>query len=273
MGVAGAASVTLNPSQDTFISEYVSFANPNGTSTEMVIGTQGANVGHTRNRGLIQFDLSSIPPGAVVSSVTLSLRVTRVPLSPANSDFHLHRLLQPWDDLESTWPLRLDPDENWGTPGGQEGLDYSADFSGSVLVAGAGDYTFVSTPELVADVSRWLTNSAANHGWLVKTTNELVGFTARRFASREGFSGAPVLEVQFEPPSSPLRIHRTAIVNGEFCLSFNAQARGYIVERRDKADEGEWTPIWVLPAGDVPMEFTVCDPLREGNRFYRVREM
>jgi hypothetical protein len=270
---AGAESVTLNPAQDTFISEYISFSEPNGTGADMVIGTQGSNVSFKKNRGLIQFDVSSIPSGAVVNSVTLRLTATRNPLSAASSDFHLHRVLRPWDGLESTWSIRLEPGENWEEPGGQAGTDYSEASSSSVHVTGTGGYTFASTSGLIADVNAWLANPASNHGWLMKTEDESVAFTARRWSSGEAASGVPVLEVQFDPPAPPLRIHRARIVNGEFCLSFMAQAKGYVIERRDKADSGEWTPVWILPAGDVPMEFTVCDPLAEGNRFYRVREI
>ena len=272
VGAAGAASISLNPAQDTFISEYVPRAGPNGTDVDMVIGTQGANVGFTRNRGLIQFDLSAILAGAVVTSVTLRLTVTSIPLAPASSNFELHRLVQGWDDLESTWSLRLDPDENWAVPGGQGGADFSATSSGRVRVSGLGDYTFASTPELIADVNAWLANPATNHGWLVKTENESVGFMARRFASREGSSGAPVLEVRFEVPQPP-RISSAEITAGHFCLLFTAcQGKSYVVERRDLVDRGEWTTITNLPPMDVTGEATVCDPMGTGTGFYRVGE-
>ena len=272
VSAAGAASISLNPAQDTFISEYVSFADPNGTSSEMVIGTQGANVGFPRNRGLIQFDLSSIPSGAIVHSVTVRLTVMRTPLSPVASAFELHRLAQEWDGLESTWAQRLAPEKNWAVPGGEEGTDFSATASGNVRVSGVGEYTFASTPELIADVNAWLANPSTNHGWLVKTEDESVGFTARRFASREGFSGAPVLEVQFAAPEPP-RIHSAEIANGQFCLRFTArQSRSYVVERREKADTGRWTAITTLLPAVVTGEVSVCDPLGPGNNFYRVGE-
>ena len=267
VGRARAASMTLNPVQDTFISEAI--GTPNGTGVDMVMGTQGASAGFAKNRGLIQFDLSSLPSGAVVQSATLRLTVTKAPQFPVNSNFALHRLAQPWDDLESTWMLRLDPGENWAAPGGQEGTDFSATASGSVLVSGVGGYTFESTPELVADVNAWLTNSAENHGWMVKTEDESIGFTARRFASREGLSGAPVLEVQFEAP----QISSAEIVGGQFCLHFAArQGKSYVVERRDLVDRGEWAVIATLPPADVTGEVTVCDPLGTGTGFYRVGE-
>jgi hypothetical protein len=111
-GAACADSVVLNPAQDTFISEAI--ATPGGTAPDLIIGTQGILSGQAKNRGLIQFDLSSIPPGAVVNAVTLRLTVTRVPFTPVNSNFHLHRVLQPWDGSQSTWSLRLDPADKRG---------------------------------------------------------------------------------------------------------------------------------------------------------------
>jgi hypothetical protein len=268
-GAACADSVVLNPAQDTFISEAI--ATPGGTAPDLIIGTQGILSGQAKNRGLIQFDLSSIPPGAVVNAVTLRLTVTRVPFTPVNSNFHLHRVLQPWDGSQSTWSLRLEPAENWGAPGGQEGTDYSATSSGSVPVAVVGDYTFASTPELVADVNAWLANPAVNHGWLVKTEDESVGFTARRCASREALTGVPVLGVEFEPP---LRIKLTAIVADQICFSFTAKAgKTYTLERREQVDAGEWTVVATLPAPEITAEALLCDALVPmGGRFYRIGE-
>jgi len=272
-GMAGtavkAAVVTLNPSQDTYLSEH--FAGPNGTGTDMVIGTQGLNATFTKNRGLLQFDFSSLPPGAVVNAVTLRLAVARVPSIPADSNFQLHRLLRPWDALQSTWRLRLG-EEDWDVPGGQEGTDFSATSSASVFVADAVEDTFPSTPQLVADVNAWLSNPSTNHGWLVKTEDESVGYTARRFASAEGGAGAPLLEVQFDAPAL-LRITSTAITGGQFCLRFVAQqGKAYVVERRDGLDGGTWTAIRHLPPAEATGEVEVCDPVGTGNAFYRVGE-
>jgi hypothetical protein len=269
---ARADTLILAPSQDTYLSEAAPL--PAGTGPDMIIGTQGAMAGFVKTRGLIQFDLASIPAGATIQAVTLRLTVTRVPLTPASSMFQLHRLLQPWDDLESTWTLRLEPDENWAAPGGQEGADYAAAASSSVLVGAVGAYTFASTPQLVADVTAWLANPAANHGWLMKTEDESVSFTARRIASREALAGGPVLEVQFEPPPPPLRIESTAIAGGGFCVRFTAKAgKTYTLERRERVDTGNWTVVATRPPSDETAEATLCDPLAaEGNRFYRVGE-
>jgi hypothetical protein len=266
---ARAAVMALNPSQDTYLSEH--FAGPNGKAVDMVIGTQGSTSGLTKNRGLIQFDLSSLPPGAVVNSVTLRLTVSRQPSTPANSNFHLHRLLRPWDASESTWPLRLG-EEDWDIPGGQEGTDFSVTSSASVFVADLVEDTFPSTPQLVADVNAWLTDPSTNHGWLVKTEDESIGYTARRFASAEGGPAAPLLEIDFAAPVL-LRITSTEITGGQFCLRFVAQqGKAYVVERRDRLDGGIWTVIRHLPPAGTTGEVVVCDPVGTSNAFYRVGE-
>lgn len=264
-----AAIVTLNPSQDTYLSEH--FTGPNGTGTDMVIGTQGFSSGFSRDRGLIQFDFSSLPPGAVVSAVTLRLTVSRQPSTPANSNFHLHRLLRPWDALESTWRLRVG-EEDWDAPGGQEGTDFSATPSASVFVADSIEDTFPSTPELVADVNAWVSNPSTNHGWLVKTEDESIAYTARHFVSAEGGPAAPLLEIQFEAPAV-LRITSTAIAGDQFCLRFVAQqGKAYVVERRDSLAGGTWTAIRHLPPAEATGEVEVCDPVGTSNAFYRVGE-
>ena len=269
---ARADTVTLNPAQDTFISEQ--FSGPNGVGFDMVIGTQGMTVFFKKNRGLIQFDLSSIPVGAVVNSVALRLMATAAPRATNNnSNFNLHRVLRPWNALESTWVLRLEPDENWEFPGGQAGTDFAETASSSAFISSEGSYTFASMPGLVADVSAWLANPPANHGWLVKTEDESVGFTARRFASREA-PGAPVLEVQFDLPPPALRIDSAAIVAGDFCARFSTKAgKTYTLERRERVDTGDWTVVATRPPVDADGEATLCDPVAaEGNRFYRVGE-
>jgi hypothetical protein len=164
-------------------------------------------------------------------------------------------------------------DENWAEPGGQEGADYSAASSSSVLVGAAGEYSFPSTAQFVADVTAWLANPAMNHGWLVKTEDESAGFTARRFASREALSGAPVLEVHFDSPPPPLRIDSSAVVGGDFCVRFIAKAgKTYTLQCRERVDSGDWTVVATRPPTDATGEAMLCDPVGTAMGFYRVGE-
>src|SRR6266700_6595035 len=95
-GLAGghrlaAATVTLVPSEDTFISEH--YLGNNGLGSEMVIGTQNVMSGFARDRGLLKFQaVSQIPANATITAVTLTLTLIKAPAGP-NSNFNLHRML------------------------------------------------------------------------------------------------------------------------------------------------------------------------------------
>src|SRR5882672_5264070 len=124
-----AETVTLGPSQDTYISEH--FSGTNGLGTDMVIGTQGFRVGFGKNHGLLRFDgLLGIPTNAIITSVTVRLTVIKTPAGP-DSNFDLHRMLQEWEERSSTWFARLPPDVAWAVPGGAESVDFSATVSAS----------------------------------------------------------------------------------------------------------------------------------------------
>ena len=90
---AEAATITLRPAADTTLFE--TFPDNNFGRYSLVAGTtakQGA-----RSRALIKFAPgTNIPPGAVISSVQLTLRVNRSPHTPEGSTFDLNRMLVDW---------------------------------------------------------------------------------------------------------------------------------------------------------------------------------
>ncbi|MCI0746642.1 MAG: DNRLRE domain-containing protein [Verrucomicrobia subdivision 3 bacterium] len=264
---ARAATLSAIPAEDTFISE----GSPPSNGTELIIGTQGTTSGSAKNRGLMRFDLAGIPSGATINSVSLQMTVLRAPNS-LSINFNLHRLLRAWSEAGSTWELRVPPDQTWAAPGGAEGTDYAAAVSGSAAIAGPAAYTFVSTPAMVSDVTAWVADPSANHGWLMKQTDESVAFGARRFAASEALSGAPQLTVDYTA-APPLRIESANISDGQFCLGFTARAgKSYRVERRSDLVSGMWSTVTTLPPAGTDRQETVCDPLGAGAGFYRVVE-
>ena len=84
---------------------------------------------------LIKWDLSSIPPGATVDEVSLTVNVTNTPAAPG---FHLFEVKTPWLESEVTWN-GPDATGTWEDPGlsnlidvGDTIPDRGADSSGSV---------------------------------------------------------------------------------------------------------------------------------------------
>ena len=271
--VGQAAVLTLAPSADAYISEH--FAAPTGTQAELIIGTQGNNddVDFAKNRGLVRFaGVSQIPPGATITSVRVTINVTKAPLGAPASTFQLHRLLQEWDDGECSWFLRLEPDGNWGEPGGASGSDYVATSSASRSIAGPGAYTFDSTAALVADVTHWVNQPAENQGWLVKQEDESTPRTARRVAATGGILPGPTLEVNYEV-ATPFRIASAGLSGQQLCLQFDAKAgKSYVVEGRADLVDGQWGTVTNLPVFATAQVAVVCEQLTTGNRFYRVGE-
>ena len=267
-----AETATLNPAEDTYISEH--FPGPNGLALDIVIGVQGVNAGNAVNRGLIKFNLSSIPANATINSATLRLVVSRSAPGPSAS-FALHRLLVPWDELDATWTTRIDPDENWSVPGGAAGTDFSDASSSTRIIASSGAYTFGSTPEMVADIVHWVNQPAENHGWIIKAGDENVGFTGKRVGSGGSGLNAPQLTIDYTNsvviPMQPRVVavrHNRSLVR----LQFLAEASfTYTVEFRNSVEEGEWAELTNVTAKLADFDAFAFDSLEASpQRFYRL---
>lgn len=173
-------------------------------------------------RALLEFNVaSSIPAGAIINSVSLTLTVRDSPPGgPVPSMFDLNRLMASWAEgngadrggspagpNQTTWNNRMGTSGSpWTTPGG----DFSPVVSASIMITGDASYTFASTPNLVSDVQAWLANPGTEYGWILRSESEGVSRTIRRFGSRLDSSGSPVLRIQYtlvpEPSSAALAL-------------------------------------------------------------------
>jgi len=173
------------------------------TTNNIIAGTLGSAAGFEVRRGLLQFDLTVIPPGAVINSVTVRLTaIIKIPSGAQNSTFDLRRMLAPWSESQVTWNQRL-AGTGWANPGALDPTDSAPGASSSVLVRGLGAYTFPSTPALVADVQGWVTDPQSNFGWMLHSEAEAVPKTARHFATREYpvTNSVPQLIINYTVPS------------------------------------------------------------------------
>lgn len=171
-------------------------------------------------RGLVAFDASAIPSGSTVTSVTVTLYMSRTQSGTQTVSFR--RLTADWGegtsdaggqeggghpaaDGDATWVYRFlnlsNPPASpaWGTAGG----DYSGVLSASASVGGVGFYTWGSTAGLVSDVQSWVDNPSVNFGWIL-IGNEGVNTTAKRFNSRQNAntSRRPSVTIVYTPPAA-----------------------------------------------------------------------
>ncbi len=185
-------------------------------STSLVSGS--GRIGD-RARGLVEFDVSSIPPGAIITSVEIQLYCTRIPdvdkTTPTASEFGFHRMLTDWGEgtgssaagsvamvSEATWNNRFHNTTPWTSPGGEIGTDFATNPSSFTSVDQLGLYTWTSTQELIDDVQSWINNPSSNYGWMLLSNGENTISTGRRFATKEAPEGRqlPTLIINFAIP-------------------------------------------------------------------------
>lgn len=185
-------TIVLEPAKDTSIFEDGNLSN--GAGIHLFSGKTGARAGRFWRRALIQFDLSSLPAGSTIESVSLSLTVTETPEGNARS-YELYRLTANWGEGTSnsgspggagaiattgdaTWVHSFYPDTEWIFEGGDMVFTPSA---GTEITTEAA-YTW-SSELMISDVQGWVDDSSTNFGWAILGPD--VDRSARRFASRE----------------------------------------------------------------------------------------
>lgn len=207
--VSPAADVTLQPSQDNTLYESATGALSNGAGQFLFAGQTAQVTGNLR-RGLLAFDLSSIPAGSTVTGAVLRLNVSQTISGPALVS--LHRVLADWgegasDALASegggaaaqagdaTWIHTFSPTDVWATAGG----DFDPSASATTSVAGLAAYTWQGAG-MVADLQAWLDAPSTNYGWLVR--GDETTMSAKRFDSRQNtvVNNRPRLVVTFDLP-------------------------------------------------------------------------
>ncbi len=203
---ASGATINIMPSKDNTLYEYVKVDGDRSNALGSHFFT-GKTVQSELRRGVLAFDIAgSIPPGSTITSVTLSLNMSKTLTDDARTT-ELHKLLADWGEgtshalgeegdgapatpNDATWRHRFFDMIFWTTQGG----DFSATVSASQLVGPLGQYTW-SSPQMVADVQLWLDNPASNFGWVVLGDEATAG-SAKRFDTRESAS-PPVLTIQY----------------------------------------------------------------------------
>ena len=220
-----AASATLHPTADATLFEAAPDNNLGDSGSFMA----GLRPKGGRSRGLVRFDLSTVPANATITSVSLGLTVVRTPSPAANSSFELHKMLQSWGQEgnksssgggapaspgEVTWNSRSSSLTPWTTPGGSSGTDFASASSASQFVGGNALYTF-SSASLLSDVQSWYSTPSENFGWMLMSSGESVSRTIRRFGSRESGASAPALTIQYtivpEPSTGLLLLSLSAL--------------------------------------------------------------
>ena len=213
---ARAAIINITPSKDNTLYEFDSKEGDfsNGVGFHFFAGK---TVMSELRRAVLAFDIAgSIPPGSIITSVTLTMNMSKT-LGDTARIVELHKLLADWGEgtshapgeegdgapatpNDATWRHSFFDNIFWAI----QGSDFSATVSASQSVGPLGQYTWNSA-QMVADVQSWANNPASNFGWLVLGDESALG-GAKRFDTRESAS-PPVLTIEYRSaqPSPRLR--------------------------------------------------------------------
>ena len=208
---AFADTVSFLPQKDNTLYEDEDPLNQlsNGQGIYLYAGKTGVN---GLRRGLIAFDLTSIPTNATLTEATLSMFLSRSGPNPA-ADISLSKALRDWGEGASnagpqggrgapaepgdaTWIYNFYNTSSWTTPGG----DFSPILSATTPVSMENTTYTWSGSGLLADVQSWVSNPASNFGWVI-LGNEIDAGSAKQFNSRESASNPPQLTVTYQVPS------------------------------------------------------------------------
>jgi len=212
--LASAATISIMPSKDNTLYEFDpdDGDHSNGAGFHFFAGETAMS---ELRRGVLAFDIAgSIPPGSIITSVTLSMNMSRT-ISETPRIVELHKLLADWGEgtshapgeegdgapattNDATWRHRFFDTIFWAMQGG----DFSPTVSASQSVGPLGQYTW-SSAQMVADVQSWVNNPASNFGWLVVGDESAAG-TTKRFDTRESAS-PPVLTIEYRSGQSAPR--------------------------------------------------------------------
>ncbi len=204
--LASAATISIMPSKDNTLYEFDpdDGDHSNGAGFHFFAGETAMS---ELRRGVLAFDIAgSIPHGSIITSVTLSMNMSRT-ISETPRIVELHKLLADWGEgtsdahgeegdgapattNDATWRHRFFDTIFWAMQGG----DFSPTVSASQSVGPLGQYTW-SSAQMVADVQSWVNNPASNFGWLVLGDESALG-TTKRFDTRESAS-PPVLTIEY----------------------------------------------------------------------------
>jgi len=208
--VSGTSTISFSPQRDNTLYEDLNGQLSNGQGIYFFDGKTGSNL---LRRGLIAFDLTSIPANAIVTDASLSMFLSMTNGGPAAVS--LSKVLQDWGEGASnagdpggggaqaaagdaTWLHTFYNLGFWAAPGG----DFSPATSASAMVDTVNTTYTWGGSGLIADVQAWVSNSTGNFGWVIRG-NEVDTGRAQRFNSGENSSNPPQLSVtyQFSAPT------------------------------------------------------------------------
>jgi hypothetical protein len=261
-----ADTVSLLPQKDNTLYEDPAGQLSNGQGIYLFAGlTDDEGL----RRGLIAFDLASIPTNATITGATLSMFLSRSGPSSAAVNISLSKALRDWGEgasdagspggggvqaeaNDATWLHTFYDTSFWTTPGG----DFSPAVSATTTVSTVNTTYTWSGSGLLADVQSWVSNPASNFGWVI-LANEIDVASAQRLNTRENSSNPPQLTVTYQVPTHAINLStRMRVQTGD-----NVGIGGFIIT--GSGPSGAPEHVLLRAIGPTLSHFGIADVLAD----------
>ena len=236
---------------DNYPTENTNYGNANHTSAFISDGFQG---GINSGRGLLDFDLSSIPPGAVIIEAKLNLYAMIGINHPilglghiGNNATYLRRITSAWNESTVTW-------NNAPTFSTLNQLILPQSVTANQ------DYLGIDVTMLVQDM---LDNPATSHGFALRLVDEQLPTKGLIFASLDqaDHTKYPTLEITY----CDLSLNTHELIEPNTLLAHPNPTSGMVVLNMKNITDDDFTLVIFDSKGQQIALSKVDQPLNEGN--------
>jgi hypothetical protein len=202
--VSDTMTVVVNTTSDPVtVSIQDGVAGYNGTrDTRITTKSQNTNYGSDTeidfdgrpdDSVLLAWDLSQVPAGSVVESVTIQLNITNT----SSQTYELYAMLRQWDENAATWNQAMNGSA-WAVAGAQGTGDHGTTAIGSISPTDKGLYQLSLNAAGIAAVQAWIDNPNSNFGLIIQDYSNSSGadFTTRETST---VSERPRLTITYRP--------------------------------------------------------------------------
>jgi hypothetical protein len=186
-------SLDYSGTHDTYIAQSTPTSNYGHLTTLNIDGDDPS--GSNQNvAALTRWNISDIPAGSEVRSVSLTMHVTNV---GTGQDYELYEMKRYWKQKQATWNS-YDGEDMWHAAGAGSSLDRGATVLSAIAAQSTGPYSMNLNDDGVALVQSWVDDPARNHGFLIIDHENTNGLD---FNSSEAsiVANRPKLTIIYEP--------------------------------------------------------------------------
>jgi hypothetical protein len=213
-----------------------------GNDTKMTVD------GSPDEAGLFRWDVSAIPTGSTVTSVSIEFTVT----SSSKETYEVYTLERAWNELSATWQ-QYATGASWSGAGATGASDAGSAVLGSMSPTSKGTYRINLNAAGIAAVQAWVSDPSHNYGIIIKDYNNSKAFEIATSETKTA-SQRPKLMINYTAP--PANLPPVVSAGPDLATSVGQPvAVTATVTDDDKPAPPVLVPLWTVVSGPGNVSF------------------